>query len=301
MNFKCADLRGIGKRTHPGSRALRSAWGVCIVPAVLLASASAVWAQMPARVVSINLCTDQLLLALGNPGQIAGLGRFSRHIEMSYLASRAANYPSLRGSAEEVLKLKPDLVLAGAFSGRATRAVLHGNGVRVETFAPPQSIATARSEIERMATLLGRPERGAALIADIDSAVSEAVAARKGRSAVTALAIQRRGFISGRETLLSSAMEVAGLANASAALGIASIDRAPLEAIVKLKPDVVILEDLPVSRDQSTALLHHPVLARAGIGVRVLKLPVAEVTCGGPSLPQLIRRLFREVSEKARD
>lgn len=255
----------------------------------------------PIRVVSINLCTDQLLLALGEPGQIAGLGRFSRHAEMSFLADRAGAYPSLRGSAEEVLKSKPDLVLAGAYSGRATRAVLGANGVRVETFAPPETIAAARSEIERMAALLGRPRQGTALISEIDRAVSEATAARAGRRAVSALAIQRRGFVSGRQTLLSAAMEVAGLANASAALGISSIDRAPLETILKSKPDVLVLEDLPVSRDQSTALLHHPVLARAGIGSRVLRLPVAEVTCGGPSLPHLIRRLSREVNSPTRD
>ena len=253
MIFKCADPRGIGKRPHAGVRADRSAWGFCIALVALLASSSAAWARMPARVVSINLCTDQLVLALGDPGQIAGLGRFSRHAEMSYLAARAAPYPSLRGSAEEVLKLKPDLVLAGVFSGRLTRAVLAGNGVRVETFAPPQSIAAARSEIERMAALLGRPVQGAALIADIESAVSEAAAARKDRSATTALALQRRGFVSGRETMVSSVMDAVGLVNASAALGITSIDRAPLESIVRLKPDVLVLEELAVDQRAASA------------------------------------------------
>ncbi len=303
MNIKCADRPAAEKGTHSRARVRRWACIPCAVAAALLAVPPAVGAlsRSPIRVVSINLCTDQLLLALADPGQIAGLGRFSRHAEMSFLAAAAAPYPSLRGSAEEVLKSKPDLVLAGAYSGRATRAVLVAHGVRVETFAPPETIAAARSEIERMAALLGRPRQGAALISEIDRAVTEATAARAGRPAVSALAIQRRGFVSGRRTLLSAAMEVAGLANASAALGISSIDRAPLETILKSKPDVLVLEDLPVSRDQSTALLHHPVLVRAGIGSRVLRLPVAEVTCGGPSLPHLIRRLSREVSAQTRN
>ena len=303
MNIKCADRPAVDKQQLPGLRAHRRARYLCLAPAVFMFSPTLATAQIqvPARVVSINLCTDQLLLALADPDQIAGLSRFSRHTEMSFLAARAARYPSLRGSAEEVLKMKPDLVLAGAYSGRATRAVLGANGVRVETFAPPESIAAATAEIERMAAILGRPQRGATLISEIDRAVTEATAAIAGRPAVSALAIQRRGFVSGRDTLLSSAMGVAGLTNASAALGITSIDRAPLETIVKRKPDVLVIEDLPVSRDQSTALLHHPVLVRAGIGSRVLRLPVAEVTCGGPSLPHLIRRLSREVSADARN
>ena len=108
------------------------------------------------------------------------------------------------------------------------------------------------------------------------------------------MAIQRRGFASGRDTLLSAAIETAGLTNAAAALGIASIGRASLEAIVKLKPDVLILEELAGVPDQSTALLRHPVLARATASARIIKLPVAEVTCGGPSLAPLIRRLARQ-------
>lgn len=292
MNIKGDDRPGPSQRSRAGRRGPRRGWPICILAVALAASPGRAVAQP--RVVSINLCTDQLVLALGEAWQIAGLSRFSRNAEMSFLAARAAGYPSLRGSAEEVLQLKPDLVLAGAYSGRATRAVLGASGMRVETFAPPETIAAARSEIERMAALLGRREAGAALVAEIDRAVAEAATLKAGRPAISALAIQRRGFVLGEATLLSTAMAAAGFANASAPLGISSIGRASLEAIVKLKPDVLVLEDLPVSRDQSSALLHHPVLARAGIGVRVLKLPVAEVTCGGPSLPSLIRRLVVE-------
>ena len=303
MNIKRDDRPGVSKPPPPSLRIPRRGWPLWITPIALVAGVGAALAQVPApaRIVSINLCTDQLALALADPGQIAGLSRFSRNSEMSYLAAGAAGYRALRGSAEEVLKLEPDLVLAGAFSGRATRAVLRAHGVRVETFAPPTTIAAAKSEIERMAVLLNRPQKGAALIDDIDRAVLEAAVAHAGRPAVSALAIQRRGFVVGRETLLSSAMAATGFVNASAAFGISSIDRAPLEAIVKLNPSVLVLEDLAALRDQSTALLHHPVLARAGIGSRTLKLPVAEVSCGGPSLPPLIRRLSREaIAQNAR-
>lgn len=256
---------------------------------------------MPRRVVSINLCTDQLLLALADPGQIAGLGRFSRHAEMSLLASKAAAFPVVRGAAEEVMRLRPDLVLAGAFSGRAARQTLASHGIRVETFAPPRNIEEAKAEVERAGRLIGQTGRSAALLAEIDAAVTEAHEAARSRRPLTALALQRRGFASGTETLLSAAMEAAGLRNAAAALGIGSVARAPLEAIIKLAPDVMVVEDLAVARDQSTLVLQHPALRSAYPASRIIALPVAELTCGGPAIAPLIRRLSERVDEAGRD
>jgi ABC-type hemin transport system substrate-binding protein len=92
---------------------------------------------------------------------------------------------------------------------------------------------------------------------------------------------------------LSSAIEAVGLVNAASALGVTSIARAPLETIVKLRPDVLVLEALDAARDQSSALLLHPALAGLREPARVWRLPVAEVTCGGPALPALLRRLAR--------
>ena len=251
-------------------------------------------ADAPRRIVSINLCTDQLALALAEPERTVALGRFARRTDMSFMAEAARGIPQVRGSAEEVLRLRPVLVLAGAFSGRATRAALVAHGLRVETFAPPRSIAEARAEIVRAGGLIGAQQRAAALLAEIDKAVAEATAAALGRERRTALPLQRRGFASGRDTLVSSVLEIAGFANAADTLAIGSIARAPLEAIVKLKPDVLVVEGMGPATDQATALLHHPVLQRS-LAARIIPLPTAEVTCGGPSVVALIRRVSAEV------
>ncbi len=285
MNFKGRHSRRAVGRSWPALwRAL-----VCVLVEGWTGSALA---EAPRRVVSINLCTDQLVLALADRAQIAGLGRFARHAEMSLLAREAAAVPSLRGTAEEVLRLEPDLVLAGAFSGRATRAVLTSQGVRLETFAPPRSFAEAKAEIVRAAALLGHPERGGLLVAEIDAAAAVASeGTAKGKPALKALLVQRRGFVSGRQTLVSAAVEATGLVNAAGSLGVSSVAHAPLETILKLRPDVLILEALGDARDQASAFLLHPALNALRGQSRVWRLPVAEVTCGGPALPLLLRRL----------
>src|ERR1700716_116531 len=64
------------------------------------------------RVASMNLCTDQLLIPLADPEQILGLSRFSHDAWQSFAADDARRYPILSGSAEDVLVLKPDIVVA---------------------------------------------------------------------------------------------------------------------------------------------------------------------------------------------
>ena len=70
----------------------------------------------PTRVVSINLCSDQLLLMLARPGQIASVSRLALEPNSSYMASEAARYPVNDAKLEQLLLLEPDLILAEGFT-----------------------------------------------------------------------------------------------------------------------------------------------------------------------------------------
>ena len=74
-----------------------------IIAACVLAAAPMAHAQ-PQRIASLNLCTDQLLLALVDPAQILGLGPYSRDTTRSWSAADAHRYPRLSGEAEDVLE-----------------------------------------------------------------------------------------------------------------------------------------------------------------------------------------------------
>ncbi|MGH6782919.1 MAG: ABC transporter substrate-binding protein, partial [Sphingomonadaceae bacterium] len=79
----------------------------------LLILAAAGFASLPAearpqRIVSLNLCADQYLMALADPQQIAALTPFARDPDMSAGAAMARKLPVARGHAEEVLARNPD-------------------------------------------------------------------------------------------------------------------------------------------------------------------------------------------------
>src|ERR1700675_740626 len=92
------------------------------------------------RVVSMNVCTDQLLLTLADPAQIVGLSRYSRDAWQSFAAADARRYPILSGGAEDILVLKPDIVVASLFDKRSTRELLKAHGLHLTEFSVPRNL-----------------------------------------------------------------------------------------------------------------------------------------------------------------
>ena len=250
----------------------------------------------PLRVASINLCTDQLLVAVADPGQVAGLSPYFRDEARSWAAGRApSGIPVLSGGAEDVLVLKPDLVLAGRFTRRATRELLRAKGLRVEEFDVARSLDDARWQIKRMGDLLGQPGRAEAEVAAIDAAAARArLAAATQR--LTVLPLQRRGWVSGQDSLMTSLLAEAGLANAAAGLGVGTGGQVSLEAIVRTRPDLLLVSrDDDQAEDQGRAFLLHPALARLYPSARRIALPERLTVCGGPMLAEALDHLARAV------
>ncbi len=130
-------------------------------------------AELP-RIASINVCTDQLLLALADPAQILGLSPYARDPARSWDAARAGQFPRLSGMAEDVLVLKPDVVVAGRFTRLATRQLLKDKGMRVVEFDAARSLDDVKKQIGLMGEVTGHPDRAAAEIGRLDTAIAHA-------------------------------------------------------------------------------------------------------------------------------
>lgn len=256
------------------------------LPAVLAALVACVAgaAAEPRRVVSFNLCADQLVLALADPGQIAGLSPYARDPGLSAAAATAGAFPLTGGTAEEALALGADLVFLGPRDRLATGQLLAGRGIRVERVPIATSFADARRIIETAAALLGHPERGAALAARLDAAAAAPAAGP------TALPYERRGYASGPGTLLGDALARAGFRHAQPRAGYGGF--VSLEAMVALRPDILVLNG-PAGRadDQGSALLAHPALARLYPPDRRIVVPDVLTVCPGPGLVEAVARL----------
>ncbi|MBB1090871.1 ABC transporter substrate-binding protein [Rhodopseudomonas palustris] len=249
----------------------------------------------PKRFASINMCTDQLLLTLADPEQIVGLGPYARDPHMSWLAKEAERYPKLSGEAEDLLMLAPDVILAGRYGKRATRELLRAKRLPVEEFDSPRTIDDVKAQILRVGQLVGHPERSEALIGDIDRAIARATAMASRRQA-RVLALSRRGWVTGGDSLISSLLKTVGLSNAASELGLAYGGFASLEAIVASRPDLLLVaEDRPEAEDQGKALLLHPSIQNAYPPSRRIVVPEQLTICGGAMLPVALDRLARAI------
>ena len=206
--------------------------------ALALPGSAASAANLP-RLVSMNVCTDQLLLTLADPEQIMGLSRFSRDGWQSK-AGDISRYPVLSGGAEDVLLIRPDIVVASAFDKRSTRELLKAKGLRLAELAVPRTLDEARQQIREAGDITGHPDRAAAEIARLDAALARARRAVSERH-YRVLPLSRRGWVAGSDSFVGSLLGETGLRSAAGDLGFTFGGFASLEAIVNLRPDFIVV------------------------------------------------------------
>lgn len=255
--------------------------------------------ERPRSVVSLNLCTDQLLLALADPEQIASLSFLARDPSISYLPGQAARFPANDGRGESILFGGADLVLAAGFGSRTKQELLERHGLEVLALDPWQSLDDGRNQIRTLARRLGHAERGEGLIAAIDAALARAAGiVPAGRSI---LPLYRRAWVPGARSLVAEILRVMGFSLHQQVLGLGEGGVARLESIIARPPDYALMDEVAGhSVDNGSALLVHPALLGAIPPERRLTLPSRLEICGGPSTPAMIDALAAEVRAKVR-
>jgi iron complex transport system substrate-binding protein len=246
----------------------------------------------PKRIVSFNLCADQLLLALADPAQIAGLSPYAVNPLLSVMTDKAVAFPRLDWDTESVVNLAPDLVLTGP-SNRPIQSILRATGIRVGNIELIRNLADARRQAIEIGKLVGHPERGQALARQIEQAEARLAAAAL-KPPLTAQVIQREGYREGPASLAAGMLSIAGLRPpdraSSGAGGFMSAEQGgfvSLEHLLTAGPDVLVLQDPPrEARDQGALFVTHPaLLSRYGANRRI-NLPERYTLCGGLPLVQ---------------
>ena len=282
-------LRG---RWPAGQRGVQRALRKTVISLTALAfSCLPALAQAPTRVMSLNLCTDQLAMALAAQGQLISISFLSRDPSLSPMREEAETYPVNHGRAEEVFLQRPDLVVTGTYSLQNTTGLLKRLGFRVEEFSFVQTVATVPADIRRMGALLGRDAQAEAMADSFEQELSQIEARQCGRRP-TAIAFEQGGVAAGSGTLADSVLAAAGFRNLAAEAGIAGMAPMPIELIVTQKPDVIITrageEDTP---SLGAKVPYHPAL-RALHGTRIGPfVPRGTWSCGGPFVIEAVRSL----------
>lgn len=247
----------------------------------------------PARVVSMNLCTDQLAMLLAAPGQLASVSYIARDSRASAMATEARAYPVNHGLAEEIYLLSPDLVIAGAYSTFATTAMLKRLGLPVVVFQPANSLADVRDRILQMGDVLGRQAAAQALLAQFDADIASlALSASQHRP--RAALYSANGYTSGPQSLAGQILQAAGLDNIALELGYRGSGQMPLELLAMAQPDMLVASAPYPRASRSEDILDHPIVRQLAGQTGAGHLRDADWVCGTPHVLRAITTLAAE-------
>lgn len=265
-------------------------------------SAAAIWSALmmataacsaggPQRIVSLNLCTDELAIRLADPARIASVSWLSQQ-HGSNVVREASQMQANHGLGEQVLSARPDLVLAGTLTTRVTVEMLKRASVRVEEFGIPATMTEVRAQILRAGTLLGEKVRAEEMLKQLDERMTR-VALDKPAVRPTAIVLNPNGFTVGRGTLVDEIMAIAGLDNIAANEGFDFRGQVPLEVVASQAIDILIVS---TSRDGppslATNLLKHPILEKMP-KTRIVVIPGGLWSCPGPAIADATERLHQ--------
>ncbi|MCI3132469.1 ABC transporter substrate-binding protein [Phenylobacterium aquaticum] len=247
----------------------------------------------PRRVVSLNPCLDAILVQVADREQIAAVSHYTHEPSSTSSGALGLTFPFTHETAEEVVALRPDLVLTARHSSPATRAALARMGVRTELFGLPNTVEESLVQVMQVARAVNRPERGQALVARIRAALAEA-APPPGAPPLTAVTFQSGGFASARGTLMDEMMRRAGFENAATRYGLTRTGNIPLEKLIADPPDVLLAGQLePGAPTWADRVLAHPALAHVAPRMHRAVFPQNLTFCGGPVLIESARMLAR--------
>ena len=266
----------------------------------LVGGAGALWAAstappakapaVPQRIVSINLCADQLVLALADRSQISGLTHNATDTEMSGEAAKARGLPLLSNSAEQILAIEPDLIVGMPASRSAALRALPEQSYPLLDLDTANTLDEIYASIRQTAVAVGHPERGTALIARMQSELAGLPKPGKGRVAAY---YQRRGYMTGTGTLIDELMARVGLVNLAGKLGKPPLSQLSLEEMVAAQPDYLIVESATDKvTDQGSEMLHHPALK----DIPRISVPQAWTVCGSPAYTAAARSMAGQIA-----
>jgi iron complex transport system substrate-binding protein len=269
--------------------------GLLLGFALGLAPAGAEAAGRPQRIVSLDLCTDQLLVELADRSRIAAVTFLAADPAVSATPARAKGIPVTHGAAEDVLSYDPDLVLAGPYGVSPTVGLLRRLKRNVVIVPLAADLEGVRASVRAVAVAIGEEAKGEAIVAAFDrrlAGLPRPLPRPSGAPAPTALIYQVGGSVSGAGSLADAVLAAAGFRNMAAEYRLTRAGQVPLELLVARPPDLIVLSSAAGEyRTVATDNLRHPALESLRRRQASIELPWQLWLCGTPRTAEAVARL----------
>jgi iron complex transport system substrate-binding protein len=206
-------------------------------------------ASRPQRIVSQTLATDEMLFAIVPPERLVGLSELARDAKYSNVVAEASRHaaPSVQ-SAEDILRLKPDLVFVASYSRAEVVSVLESTGAPIYRLANMDDLDGIAANIRSVGAAVGEETAAAAVVRRMEERLAAVAARRAGKARPRVLSFSG-GFTAGRGTSFDDVVRRAGGVNEAAARGVDGFPKLSAEQVLAWNPDVLVSGYLPGEAD----------------------------------------------------
>lgn len=251
------------------------------------------------RILSLDYCADQFVLALADRSQIIGLSSEARD-DHSFYRDRAQDIPRFRASTDLILAQKPTLVVRSWAGDKRLLSLLKQVNIPVISIEFAQDPKAIGSNVSNIAKAMGQETRGQAMVAD----AKKRLARLQGLPAYNKRAIYLTpgAYTTGAGTFVDDVMTLAGIGNAFAELGYSGWFPIPMEHLVQSPPELVVTSFY----DSRSAVQNHWGVARHGYIRQMLDttptvdVPGSMMACSGLFLVEAAEHLRAQMTALTR-
>lgn len=269
---------------------MRRAFIMALACAAVIAPATAAPPAKPQRIMSLNMCNDLILLMLVPPERIVSITSLAHDAVTVVMPGADKGVRTNRGTAEEILLHKPDLILASPWSTAMARKVAGKLDTPMVEVEAANDFGAIRRVVRQIGTAVGESARAEALIRDMDRDLAT-LAARRSVRPLRVVAWSGDGSVPGRGTLTDAIVTAAGAVNIGAKRQNGGYSSFGLEELIAARPDAILQGvggyDQPSLRETQA---RHPLIDRLFAG-RQVNYPDAAYACGIPQAAKAARQL----------
>jgi iron complex transport system substrate-binding protein len=236
------------------------------------------------RIVALDQCADQYVIALVPKGQIAAVTPRADD-EDAWLRRQARGLPIRRPTAEAMLAVQPTVAVRYWGGDQRLMRALEQRGVRVVQLDEATDFDGVRANVRKAAKGLGQVAAGERLVARMDADLRRSRGAWRGASA---LYVTPSGFTAGAGTLTDAVLLAAGLKNAASSPGFAPVS---LERLVLSPPSLFVKAFFEAVRTDRRGPGRGAVLGRLSRNRTAAELPGSLLTCPAWFATEASRRL----------
>lgn len=241
------------------------------------------------RITSLNLCLDQILLNWVAPEKIASVTWLSAN-ENYRLAPLPESVYLNRARAEELLPLRPDLVLVGEYGAQRAAQRLRELDFNVVTIPDAHNLQQLLDQLSALEKALGK----SAALEKQRQRLQKLLTQPVPEAQLSALILSANNITYGSGMLEHQLLRRAGFVNLAAQKGVQQLGRVSLEEVIAQEPDLLVF----YGGEKNFAIAHlaqrHPVLKNMIDSGRTYTLPATLGFCPALVAAETLQQLTKK-------